>query len=69
MYTLTTLNGRGVFNFDGSDTQNPQSRTNTGSGLADLEPASLGKSKPLSPAPFGLSNLRANNDFCFCYDD
>ena len=66
MYTLTTLNGRGAFTFDGSYTQNPQSRTGTGSGLADLE---LGLAQTVVTSTVGLSNLRAQNDFWYVQDD
>jgi hypothetical protein len=66
MYTLTTLNGRGAFTFDGSYTENPQSRTTTGSGLADME---LGLAQTVVTSTVGLSNLRANNDFWFIQDD
>jgi len=66
MYTLTTLNGRGAFTFDGSYTQNPLSRTNSGSGLADLE---LGLAQTVVTSTIGLSNLRANNDFWYIQDD
>ncbi len=66
MYTLTTLNGRGAFTFDGSYTQNPQSRTGTGSGLADME---LGLAQTVVTGTVGLSNLRAQNDFWYVQDD
>ena len=66
MYTLTTLNGRGQFTFDGTYTQNPQSRTGTGAGVADLE---LGLAQTVVTSTVGLSNLRANNDFWYIQDD
>jgi hypothetical protein len=66
MYTLTTLNGRGTFGFDGSYSQNPQSRTGTGSGLADVE---LGLAQTVVTSTVGLSNLRANNDYWYFQDD
>jgi hypothetical protein len=66
MYTLTTLNGRGTFTFDGTYTQNPQSRTGTGSGVADLE---LGLAQMVVTSTVGLSNLRAQNDFWYLQDD
>ena len=66
MYTLTTLTGRGAFTFDGSYTQNPQSRTGTGSALADVE---LGLAQTVVTSTIGVSNLRANNDFWYVQDD
>jgi hypothetical protein len=66
MYTLTTLNGRGAFTFDGSYSQNPQSRTGTGSGLADME---LGLAQTVVTSTIGVSNLRANNDYWYVQDD
>src|SRR5581483_6701484 len=66
MYTLTTLNGRGQFGFDGGFTQNPLSRTGTGSALADLE---LGLAQTVVTSTVGLSNIRANNDFWYFQDD
>jgi outer membrane receptor protein involved in Fe transport len=66
MYTLTTLNGRGTFTFDGSYTQNPLSRTGTGSGVADVE---LGLAQTVVTSTVGLSNLRADNDFWYIQDD
>ncbi|HLJ14698.1 MAG TPA: TonB-dependent receptor, partial [Bryobacteraceae bacterium] len=66
IYMLTTLNGRGVFTFDGSYTQNPQSRTGTGSGLADLL---LGLAQQVQTSTIGISNLRAQNDYSYFQDD
>jgi hypothetical protein len=66
MYTLTTLNGRGTFTFDGSYSQNPQSRTGTGSGIADME---LGLAQTVVTGTIGLSNLRAQNDYWYLQDD
>ncbi|MGH9662798.1 MAG: carboxypeptidase regulatory-like domain-containing protein, partial [Bryobacteraceae bacterium] len=65
-YTLTTLNGRGAFSFDGSYTQNPQARTGTGSGMADLL---LGLAQTVVTSSMGISNLRAQNDFWYIQDD
>jgi outer membrane receptor protein involved in Fe transport len=52
--------------FDGSYSQNPQSRTGTGSGLADVE---LGLAQTVVTSTVGLSNLRANNDYWYFQDD
>jgi hypothetical protein len=65
-YTLTTLNGRGAFTFDGGYTQNPQSRTGTGSGLADLM---LGLAQSVVTSSLGISDLRAQNAFAYVQDD
>ncbi|HLJ13859.1 MAG TPA: TonB-dependent receptor, partial [Bryobacteraceae bacterium] len=65
-YTFTTLNGRGAFTFDGSYTQNPQSRTGNGSGIADLL---LGLAQQVHTSSTGLSNLRAQNDYWYFQDD
>ncbi|HEY3738376.1 MAG TPA: carboxypeptidase regulatory-like domain-containing protein [Bryobacteraceae bacterium] len=66
MYTFTALSGRGTLSFDGSYTQNPQSRTGTGSGLADLL---LGLAQGVTTSSTGVSNLRANNDLMYFQDD
>jgi hypothetical protein len=65
-YTFTTLNGRGAFTFDGSYTQDPQSRTGTGSGMADLL---LGLTQQVQTSTTGVSNLRAQNDYWYFQDD
>ena len=65
-YTFTTLNGRSAFSFDGGYTQNPQARTGTGSGLADLL---LGLSQQVVKSTTGVSNLRAQNDLWYVQDD
>ncbi|MBI3684447.1 MAG: TonB-dependent receptor, partial [Acidobacteria bacterium] len=65
-YTLTTLQGRGAFTFDGSYTQNPQARPNTGSGLADLL---LGYAQTVTLSSLGISDLRAQNDLMYFQDD
>jgi len=66
MYTFTTLTGRGSFSFDGSYTQNPQSRTGTGSGLADML---LGIAQSVTTSTTGVSDLRMTNDFAYVQDD
>jgi Carboxypeptidase regulatory-like domain len=65
-YTLSTLQGRGAFTMDGSYTQNPQSRTNTGSGLADLL---LGYAQQVTISNIGVTDLRARNDMAYFQDD
>jgi len=65
-YTFTTLQGRGAFTFDGSYTQNPLSRTGTGSALADLL---LGLAQQVQTSTTGVSNLRAQNDYWYIQDD
>jgi len=65
-YTFTTLQGRGAFTFDGSYTQNPLSRTGTGSALADLL---LGLAQHVQTSTTGVSNLRAQNDYWYIQDD
>ncbi|MEP7365189.1 MAG: TonB-dependent receptor, partial [Acidobacteriota bacterium] len=66
MYTFTTLQGRGAFTFDGSYTQNPQARPNTGAGLADLL---LGLANTVRSSSTGVSNLRSTNNFFYFQDD
>lgn len=66
MYTFTTLQGRGTFTFDGSYTQNPQSRPNTGAGLADLI---LGLANTVRSSSTGVSNLRSTNSYAYLQDD
>jgi hypothetical protein len=64
--TLSTLQGRGAFTFDGSYTQDPTSRSSTGSGLGDLL---LGYAQQVTLSSIGISNLRAQNDFIYFQDD
>ncbi len=66
MYTFTTLQGRGVFTFDGSYTQNPQARPGTGAGLADML---LGLANTVRSSSTGVSNLRSTNSFAYFQDD
>jgi hypothetical protein len=64
--TLSTLQGRGAFTFDGSYTQNPASRGNTGSGLADLL---LGFAQQVTISNMSVSDLRAQNEAFYFQDD
>jgi hypothetical protein len=66
MYTFTTLSGRGSFGFDGSYTQNPQSRPGTGSGVADML---LGLAQTATTSTTGVSDLRMSNDYFYVQDD
>lgn len=65
-YTFTTLNGRGSISFDGSYTQNPQARPNTGAGLADML---LGLAQSAATSSTGVSDVRAQNGFWYINDD
>ena len=65
-YTFAALQGRGAFTLDGSYTQNPQSRSNTGSGLGDLL---LGYAQQVTISNVSISNLRVQNDFMYFQDD
>ncbi|MBS1823971.1 MAG: TonB-dependent receptor [Acidobacteria bacterium] len=65
-YTFTTLNGRGNIGFDGSYTQNPQARPNTGAGLADML---LGLAQSVATSSTGVSDLRAQNGLWYFQDD
>jgi outer membrane receptor protein involved in Fe transport len=65
-YTFTTLQGRGTLGFDGSYTQNPASRPNTGAGLADLL---LGLAQNVQTSSTGVSDLRTSSHFLYFQDD
>lgn len=65
-YTFSALQGRGAFTLDGSYTQNPQSRSNSGSGLGDLL---LGYAQQVTISNISVSNLRVQNDFMYVQDD
>ena len=65
-YTFAALQGRGAFTLNGSYTQNPQSRSDSGSGVGDLL---LGYAQQVTISNVSISNLRAQNDFLYFQDD